>query len=68
MLFLEGEHTYSNMVQGSALFRLSGFLELKWTILEIDANLMRKFLVLATTLRAFQAFGSSARQTPDGSH
>ncbi len=32
-------------VQGSAffrLFRLSGFLELNWTILEISANLMRK--------------------------
>ncbi len=110
--------------QGSAffrLFRLSGFLELNWTILEISANLMRQyydpppstplptlggpkslrirgfkvvffkicwgggglpdppsykvvtfmhvallalFLVLATTLRASQAFWFSARQTP----
>ncbi len=33
------------IMQGSAffrLFRLSGFLELNWTILEISANLMRK--------------------------
>ncbi len=30
------------LTQGSAFFRLLGFLELNWTILEISANLMGK--------------------------